>query len=511
MAKVESHLSLVLSSLALSATAVGGEPLHRRLYVQLRRSILEGQLRPGDRLPASRTLARELGVSRTTVVRAFEQLVDEGYAEARSGSGTHVSKTLSAGALTTPAPDPTTAAELRLSGLAERLATLRRAERSVNPFYHRLPRAFSPASPALDVFPRELWGRSLQAAWRSLERADLNYQVALSTGYGPLKVALARYSQQVRGVRCTPEQIVITSGTQEALWAVTQLLLEPGDAVWTEDPGHKGAHLTFQAAAAEVVPVRVDSAGLDVAAGIRAAPGARLAYVTPSHQHPLGVTMSLGRRVELLGWAERAGAWLIEDDYDSEFRYSGPPLESLQGLDRAGRVIYLMTFSKTLFPALRLGYMVVPQPLLEVTGALLETTQRSLGLLEQVALYHFIEAGHFARHIRKMRTLYAERQNALVAGLGRDLSGLLSFKPSDAGLHLVAKLLRPPIIPATTPGVPADQLVAERLLARGVGAPALSSFCLEADVQGLLLGFTGAAEETAHALAVTKEVLLQPF
>ena len=503
MPKVASHLSL-----ALPNTAAEDGPLYHRLYAQLRHSILEGQLRPGDRLPASRTLARELELSRTTVVRAYERLVDEGYADARSGSGTCVSRTLSTlsgTALNTRAADPLPATPPRLSTLAQRITELRRAESPVNPFYHRLPSAFSPASPALDAFPHELWGRSLQAAWRGLGAGDLNYQGALSTGYRPLKVALARYSQQARGVRCTPEQVVITSGTQEALSAVTQLLLEPGDAVWTEDPGHKGAQLVFQAAAARVVPVRVDSDGLEVAAGIRRAPDARLAYVTPSHQHPLGVTMSLARRVELLRWAQRSGAWLVEDDYDSEFRYSGHPLESLQGLDRAGRVIYLMTFSKTLFPALRLGYMVVPQPLVEVVTAFLETTQRSLGLLEQVALHHFIEAGHFARHIRKMRALYAERQRLLVEGLGRDLCGLLSFTPSDAGLHLVAKLLRPPI----TGALPADQIASQLLLERGVGAPALSSFCLEAGAQGLLLGFTGAAEETARALAVTEEVLSQ--
>lgn len=510
MPKVASHLSLTLPS-----TAEGG-PLYRRLYLQLRRSILDGQLRPGDRLPASRTLARELGLSRTTVVRAFEQLIDEGYADARSGSGTHVSSTLSTlstlsgASLNTCVADLTLTAPPRLSRLAQRITALRRTQSPVNPFYHPLPPAFSPASPALDAFPHELWGRSLQAAWRSLGTGDLNYQGALSTGYGPLKVALARYSQQARGVRCTPEQIVITSGTQEALWAVTQLLLGPGDAVWTEDPGHKGAHLTFQAAAAQVVPVRIDSGGLDVEAGMRRAPDAHMAYVTPSHQHPLGVTMSLGRRVELLEWAERAGAWIVEDDYDSEFRYSGHPLESLQGLDRAGRVVYLMTFSKTLFPALRLGYMVVPQPLLEAVTAFLETTQRSLGLLEQVALHHFIEAGHFARHIRKMRALYAERQNLLVAGLERDLHGLLSFTPSDAGLHLVAKLLGPPATRAAG-ALPADQVASQRLLERGVGAPALSSFCLESDAQGLLLGFTGAEEETARALAVTREVLSQPL
>lgn len=316
-------------------------------------------MQPGDRLPASRTLAHELGLSRTTVIRAYEQLLDEGYADARSGSGTHVSRTLPLGVLSARTDVPENAPDTpELSGLAQRIVSLRRSESPVNPFYYQLPRAFSPASPALDAFPHRLWGRSLQAAWRALESGSLNYQSALSIGYEPLRVALARYSQQVRGVRCTPEQVIITSGTQEALWALTRLLLEPGDVVWTEDPGHKGAHLIFQAAAARVVPVSVGPGGLDVEEGWSRAPDARLAYVTPSHQHPLGVTMSLGRRAELLGWAQRSGAWLVEDDYDSEFRYSGHPLESLQGLDRAGRVIYLMTFSKTLFPALRLGYMV---------------------------------------------------------------------------------------------------------------------------------------------------------
>ncbi len=208
--------------------------------------------------------------------------------------------------------------------------------------------------------------------------------------------------------------------------------------------------------------------------------------MTSSHQHLLGVTMRLGRRVELLEWAERSGAWIVEDGYDSEFRYSGHPLESLQGLERAGRVVYLMTFSKTLFPALRLGYRVAPQPLLAAVTAFLETTQRSLGLLEQVALHHFPEAGHFARPIRRMRALYAERQHLLIGGLERNPYGLLSFTPSDAGLHLVTKLLGP-FKPHMTGGLPINQVASQHLRERGVGAPALSSFCLESDAQGVLL------------------------
>jgi GntR family transcriptional regulator/MocR family aminotransferase len=282
-------------------------------------------------------------------------------------------------------------------------------------------------------------------------------------------------------VRCTADQVIVVSGSQQALDLAARVLLDPGDAVWVEDPGYRGARGALAAAGATLVPVPVDDEGLDVAAGIAQCPAARLACVTPSHQYPLGVTMSAARRLALLEWAAQADAWIVEDDYDSEYRYAGPPLTALQGLDTQGRVIYMGTFSKVLFPALRLGYVVVPPDLVDPFISARALSDRHPPTLEQAVLADFMADGHFARHIRRMRLLYAERQEVLVRTAARRLEGLLDVPPSPAGMHLLGW---------TPPGVP-DHWAATQAATKGVETPPLSAYRLTPGGRaGLLLGYT---------------------
>jgi GntR family transcriptional regulator/MocR family aminotransferase len=282
-----------------------------------------------------------------------------------------------------------------------------------------------------------------------------------------------------------PEQVIVVSGSQQALDLSARVLLDPGDAVWVEDPGYMGARGALSGAGARLVPVPVDEEGLEVAKGIEREPGARLACVTPSHQYPLGVTMSLGRRLELLGWAGRSGAWVIEDDYDSEYRYTGRPLEALQGLDTGGRVLYVGTFSKVLFPALRLGYLVVPPDLVDAFASARELTDRHPPTVEQAVLAGFIDEGHFVRHLRRMRALYARRQAALVEEAAHELPGLLDVGPAAAGLHLVGWL----------PEGEDDREASRRAANRGVEAPPVSLYGAELRVRGgLMLGYAAVAE-----------------
>lgn len=502
MSKVASFISLAVIKLNRDSDV----PFHRQVYESLRQGILEGRLKSGARLPSTRALAVELKLSRNTVSRAFDQLTDEGYLESRVGSGTRVTQTLPDEMLNVtlePLDVPLEPKKLKTAQLSERgqaiVSTLYPLEHS-NPYYWQTakPKAFSPAVPALDVFPMKLWEKTLLTAWRSLNYDDLSYQPYMAVGYKWLRESLASYAQAARGVRCSPEQIVITNGTQEALSIITNLLLDKGDKVWVENPSYQGIHVALRAALAEIVPVPVDEEGLIVEAGIERANDARMAYIAPSHQYPLGVTMSLGRRLSVLNWAEENDAWIIEDDYDSEFRYEGYPLEALQGLDITGNVIYLGTFSKVLFPALRLGYMVVPPSLIEPIGAARAHIDRGLNLITQVALYHFIEEGHFARHIRRMRGLYAERQAFLLAALQENFGDSLDAEPHDAGLHLVGWLKHNQD----------DQAISKALLKRGVVAPSISSFALEPlKRKGLLLGYTAPEAEMLEAIEVMKEVL----
>ncbi|TCZ55948.1 MocR-like pyridoxine biosynthesis transcription factor PdxR [Roseicella aquatilis] len=453
-----------------------GVPVLRQLYLGLRGAILAGALPPGARLPPSRGLALQMGVARNTVVAAYEQLLAEGFIEGRVGAGSFVSRDLPE---SPEAPPPTPPPAIP-------------------------PRA-APDAPAPDELStrpcntgRTGWDDRSQRVWRSLTLRRLAVPDPAIFGYGDpqgsraLREAIARYLRAARAVRCDPDQVMVTAGAQQAISLVLRVLLRPGDAVWVEDPCYPALRAALAAAGARLVPVPVDAQGMEVAAGIAAAPAARLAYVTPSSQYPLGVVLSMARRLELLAWARRAGAWLLEDDYDSEFRYAGRPLASLQGIDEAGRVIYVGTFSKVLFPGLRLGYAVLPPELLEpVRAARLLTDWHPAALAEGVVT-DFLEEGHFAQHLRRMRLQYRAARDALVAALREHLPEALEADPPDQGLKLVARLR----------GGRGDVAVAEAAAARGVVARPVSPMFLAAPpVQGLMLGFSGHAPAALRAAA----------
>jgi GntR family transcriptional regulator/MocR family aminotransferase len=463
MAKISTSLSFATLVLDQRADA----PLYRQLYQALRQAILTGRLSPGTRLPSSRELAMELGVSRNTIVNAFEQLLAEGYVEGKIGAGTYVARTLPDELFHAPGGSPRSAAPSEdgrsISKRGQRLL----AVPTLPPARRGEPRAFQPGVPALDAFPFDLWRQLLTKHWRRPSRDVLSYNHP--AGYPPLRAAIAAYLGAARAVQCVPEQVIIINGAQQGLDLAARLLLDPGDAAWIEEPGYPGARGAFLAAGASLVPVPVDKEGLDIVAGEATQPDARLVYVSPSHQYPLGVTMSLSRRLALLAWAQRAGAWIIEDDYDSEYRYAGRPLASLQGLDTAHRVIYLGTFSKVLFPALRLGYLVVPPDLVDAFTALRALVDRHSPILEQAVLADFMAEGHFARHIRRMRVLYAERQGYLLDAARHKLAGLLEIEMAEAGMHL----------PAWLPEAVDDVAAYQQAAIYGVDAPPLSAYCIE--------------------------------
>jgi GntR family transcriptional regulator / MocR family aminotransferase len=459
-------------------------PLHRQLYEGLRGTILAGRLRAGTRLPATRVLAHELRVSRNTVLNAFEQLLAEGYVVGKSGSGTYVSHVLPDDLLQVPlssVAQPPAPAYRRLS---QRGALLAATPVSVARDQGQ-PRAFRPGLPAFDTFPFDVWTRLVARHWKQPPPELLSY--GDPAGYRPLRAAIAAYLHAARGVQCTTDQVIVVAGSQQGLDLTARVLLDPGDRVWIEDPGYVGARGALRSAGAQLVPVPLDQDGLRVAVGVELCPDARMAYVTPSHQFPLGVTMSLSRRLALLDWARRADAWLLEDDYDSEYRYTGRPLPALQGLDSDARTIYLGTFSKVLFPSLRLGYLVVPADLAEAFVAARALADRHPPSIEQAALTDFIVEGHFARHIRRTRALYGERQAALLAAANHELAGLIELRAAEAGMHLVGWL----------PYGVSDTHSSQRAARAGVDAPALSAYALEPlERGGLLLGY--AAVEQAE-------------
>jgi GntR family transcriptional regulator/MocR family aminotransferase len=413
-------------------------PLYRQLYDCLRRAILTGQLAPGTRLQSSREMASELKVSRNTVVNAYEQLLAEGYLEGQVGSGTYVSRALPEDLISVKT---LTRARSRAGAGGAALSERGRIFAAFAPSVPRAPepvRPFQAGVPALDSFPFDTWLKLLAKHWRRPAAALLGY--GEPQGHAPLRRAVASYLGLSRAVRCTPEQVIIIDGAQMAFDLIARVLLDPGDAAWMEEPGYPGVRAALTAAGARLVHVPVDAEGLDVAAGAALEPGARLIYVTPSHQFPLGMTMSLPRRLALLDWASRAGAWVMEDDFDSEYRYEGRPLASLQGLDTDGRVVYIGTFSKFLFPSLRLGYIVAPPNLVDAFVAARAMAGRHSPTVEQAVLTDFIEEGHFGRHIRRMRTLYRERQTFLVEALRREAGDTVEVEPADAGIQLTAWL-----------------------------------------------------------------------
>ena len=448
-------------------------PLFRQLYLQTRAAILSRALRPGGKLPSTRELAMRLKISRTAVVSAYEQLLAEGYTMGRKGAGTFISSDL---------PEPFTRSRARRIEQARPRPPL--ASSFVDVTTQDDDRPFNLGRTLVDARTAELWRKVSARTFLRLDARHLGY--GDPRGMVELRSAICDYLQAARAVKCDPEQVVVTAGTQQAVDIVIRVLRGP-QKVWVEDPGYPLTRLSLQAAGMKLCPIPVDEQGIDVSAGIRLASDARAAFITPSHQFPNGVALSMARRLELLAWARDSGAWIIEDDYASEFRYGGRPLASLQGLDDGERVIYIGTLNKALFPGLRLGYAVVPHPLLRefVTNRYLMDRQPST--LCQAVVAEFMQEGHFAGHIRRMRVLYREQRDALVSALVRRLEDRLTVAAPDQGMHLVAY---------TRKGF-LDTAMERSAREAGVIVRAVSRMYVKAPPQsGLMLGFCGYPRRT---------------
>nr|WP_160090066.1 PLP-dependent aminotransferase family protein [Pseudomonas sp. 9AZ] len=456
--------------------------LARQLYQALRERILDGRLQSRTRLPASRDLANLLGISRNTVTRAFDQLYAEGYIEGRIGAGTYVVELSGA-----TRPTPARSAQAQLSGSTQSAALQLLQNHHLNPPLSGAPRAFRVGVPAFDLFPFETWARLSARFWRKPSPARLGY--GDPAGDWQLRELIAAYLRNSRGLHCDPAQIVVTNGAQQAISLCAQLLVSPGARVAVENPGYRAAGHALAIAGAQLCGVAVDGEGLNTAA-LEQIEECRLVYVTPSHQYPTGVTLSLARRLQLLEWAERNNGLIIEDDYDGEYRYSGTPLAPLAALDRQGRVLYVGTFCKIAFPALRLGYLVLPPALAEAFAQRRALDMRHSEIGTQAVMAEFIAAGHFQRHIRRMRGAARSRRDALLAGWPADVPGCAPLPVVEAGLHLCVRV---------------DSLARERELISaaervGVEISALSSYWLpdsrtpDDQRAGLVLGFAAVPE-----------------
>jgi GntR family transcriptional regulator / MocR family aminotransferase len=416
---------------AFEVTRADDTPLFHQLYKQLRSAILSRRLRPGTKLPSTRELASQLGVSRSAAVAAYEQLFAEGYTSSRHGSGTYISSDL---------PESIDGNARRRRKPVARSTSDAAQMQSIGDFVDVTvqsdERPFNLGRTLVDARTVEFWRKLNARASRSLSARHLGYSDPRGTI--ELRKTICDYLQAARAVRCDPEQIVVTTGTQHAVDIVIRALPGPDQEVWVEDPGYPLTRQALMAAGAKVRPIPVDRQGIDVGAGIKSAPNARAVFVTPSHQFPTGVVLSMARRLELLAWAREQSAWVVEDDYASEFRYGGRPLASLQGLDEGERVIYMGTLNKALFPGLRMGYAVVPRRLLRAFVAARYLMDRQPSTLSQAVVTAFMEEGHFAAHIRRMRLLYRDQRDVLVAALKNRLGADVTVDAPDQGMHLVA-------------------------------------------------------------------------
>ena len=457
-------------------------PLYRQIYEAIRLAILSGDFASKMRLPSTRSLAQNLAVSRLTVVNAYAQLFAEGYLEGKTGSGTFVAAKLPDDLLQTAKPkikkrEIKLNISLNLSPFGEKLVSKDIENMRVQTVVKFQP--FQNGLTAIEKFPFEIWSRIAAKYHKNPTRSMLSY--GDPQGFLPLRQAVASHLQSARGVNCTAETVIITSGAQQALDLTARIFLAETDAVLIENPCYLEARNSFAATGAKIVAVEVDEEGLNLAKMPKTSENVKLVYVTPSHQYPLGITMSLPRRLALLDWANRKNAWIIEDDYNSEFRYAGRPLASLQGLDKAGRVIYIGTFSKTIFPGLRIGCAVVPPELVDVFTSARALNDVHSSLIEQAILTEFIVEGHFARHVRRMRTLYEARQQILVSECENQLSGLLEIKKADAGMHLIGWL---------SEGIN-DKLIAEKASEKGLKISLISDYSAKQLLHnGLILGYT---------------------
>jgi GntR family transcriptional regulator/MocR family aminotransferase len=471
------------------------KPLHKQIYDAYRSMIVGSSLGAGQQIPSTRALAAELGISRIPVLTAYSQLLAEGYFEARTGAGTFVCSSLP-DQFASSDREATRSTEVRpgARNLARRALRLPAFERLP---WHRGSGAFSVSQPAFDHFPFQVWSQIVMRHCRNPHVGELQYGSPL--GFEPLREAVCTYLKTSRAVRCEPSQIMIVTGSQQALELTTRTLLDAGNPAWIEEPGYWLTRQVLIGAGCRLVPVPVDSEGLEVAAGIKKCRKAKAAFVAPSHQYPLGATMSASRRLQLLDWAQASGSWVIEDDYDSEYRYGNMPIASLQGLDRNARVIYIGTFSKTLFPSLRLGYVVIPQDLVDRFMAVRYAMDIAPPQFFQAVLTDFMNEGHFARHIRRMRQLYAARRSALVESLRKEFGSWLEIHGAEAGLYLSVFL----------PKGMRDKELAKRASMEKLWLPPLSpAYVGAASRQGFILGFgSTAAEEMPTAVRRIRRLL----
>ena len=459
-----------------------GAPLNRQLFDDIREAILAGQLSPGTRLPPTRELARELSIARNTVLYAYERLTDEGYTHTHGGSGTYVGDTAPDPALLARMVDPSQASDPALPGNASRLSQRARELLASVGASDLQVGAFVPGIPDVSQFPRGVWQRLITKVWKTASQEQLGY--GSRHGYPPLKRALTEYLSLARGVDCSPEQIIVTQGSHQAIDLCARLLADPGELVWVEDPCYWGARSVFRSAGLQMEAIPVDEHGIQPPIAPETAP--RLMFVTPSHQYPSGVVMSLARRRLLTELAHRHNAWIIEDDYDSEFRYQGAPLPSLQGLDPHRNTIYVGSFSKVLYPGLRLAFLIVPPELVDAFSVAQSELHRGGQLSVQAALAEFISDGHYAAHVRRMRKIYGERQALLIDELQRQLGDEVAIVGTDTGLHLSVILRHAN-----------DQLVSRCALAQGIVARPLSSYFAtpERSQNGLVLGYGGVRDD----------------
>ena len=452
-------------------------PLQRQIYDGYRAAILRGQLRPGEQILSSREFAAELSVSRFPVLNAYAQLLAEGYLESRVGAGTFVSTSL-----------PEQQMSVEIPGRAPAVPSGPRPVSRRSSLYPSIPSlayvrgwgSFGVHQPAFDQFPFAIWSNLVARHSRNSHVRAIHHTDP--RGAERFRSAICDYLRTARGVHCSADQVLIVSGSQQALDITARVLLDPGNSVWVEEPGYSLQRAVLTAAGCRLIPVPVDEAGMDVETGIKRSPRARAAFVTPSHQYPLGSTMSASRRIQLLNWAHSAGAWVIEDDYDSEFRYESLPIASMHGLDRNARVIYVGTFSKILFPSLRLGYMVIPADLVDRFIAVRHAMDIFPPYLQQEVLADFILEGHFARHIRRMRQVYKERRSILIDSLAREFPAQSGFEVHgvEAGMHLAMTL---------PPGLNDREISARAIRSRLWLWPLSPSYTTTPPRHGFILGF----------------------
>ncbi|CNI79413.1 GntR family transcriptional regulator [Yersinia rohdei] len=453
--------------------------IKEQFYLAIKELILNGQLKAGRKLPSSRTLSEMMSISRNSILSGLERLSDEGYLITKKGSGTYVTSTI-----------PDEVIQIKSISPYKNISNENGAT-NINPHMKVMKKIWDMTSPysgnnmkfnigigCIDLFPHELWGRLLGRVWRQFRHQDWNLNEPL--GYKPLRVAISEYVRTTRGLNCTDEQILIVNGTQQAINLAAQVLLQKGDEVWLDEPGYDGALGAFTAMGAKICPVISDENGMDISYAIKHWPHAKMIFTSPSHQFPLGGTLSLSRRIALLDWASENKMWIFEDDYNSEFRYKAQPIQALQGLDKQQRVIYAGSFSKMMFPGFHLGFLVIPESLVESFKIAKYYADTRTSYLEQTILATFIAEGHYARHVRRVRKACHERQQVMIEAIQIYLPEIILAEPSDSGIHIVCWLSEKI----------QESFIIEQCRKAGLGAQPLSRYCQIKPTNGaILLGF----------------------